>query len=99
MERPLSGSDFTHAPTLRHQQPVSRRGHRVGLVGKHERHCASLASPVLLTGTGTTKILEAEIGEGAGVYDVSIVGTLNIPGGTLVGTYKSIVRVEIASGP
>ena len=60
---------------------------------------ASNASPVKKTGVSTTKVLSAAVASGAGLFNLPMTGSLNIPGGTLVGTYTSTVTVSIASGP
>ena len=45
------------------------------------------------------KIVNAAVGSGDGQYTVTSVGTLVVPGGTLVDTYSSLVTVSITSGP
>jgi hypothetical protein len=57
---------------------------------------ATSASPV--DGTGQP-ILSAGVDCGMGQSVLEMNGTLKIPGGTLAGTYQSIVTVAIASGP
>lgn len=45
------------------------------------------------------KILNANINNGSGRYTATYNGALNIPGGTLVGTYTSTLYVSISTGP
>lgn len=59
----------------------------------------SSAAPVQETGTGTTKIWSAQALAGAGQFELPMAGTLKVPGGTLVGSYTSVVTVSIVTGP
>jgi len=45
------------------------------------------------------KIWNATIGSGDGDYTLTSLGTLTVPGGTLVDTYTSVVTVSITTGP
>ncbi len=45
------------------------------------------------------KVWNAGVGSGDGDYTLTSLGTLVVPGGTLVDTYKSLVTVSITSGP
>ncbi len=57
------------------------------------------AAPVQETGVGSTKIWSAAVLAGAGRFNLPLAGTLIVPGGTLVGSYTSVVTVSIQSGP
>jgi hypothetical protein len=56
----------------------------------------SNASPVT---TSQTPILSAQPMKGMGQYKLEMNGALKIPAGTLVGTYTSVLTVQIASAP
>jgi len=70
-----------------------------GSTGSTAGVVATSAAPVQQTGTSTSKILSAGVGSGAGQFQLPMTGALNIPGGTLVGSYTSTVSVAIVSGP
>lgn len=70
-----------------------------GSMGSTVGIIASSAAPVQETGLGTTTIINSPPPAGSGQYELPMNGALNVPGGTLIGTYTSVVTVAIAAAP
>lgn len=58
-----------------------------------------ITAPAITVGTGPAKIASAPALSGMGHYTITYPGTLTVPGGTLVGDYKSTLTVSITAGP
>jgi hypothetical protein len=99
----LSATDFRNAGNTR-SFSAGKLSLAVGAIAVDAGNPA-IASPnqnvfpiTTVSGTGQ-KIWNAAAGSGDGQYTLTSVGTLTVPGGTLVDTYSSVVTVSITSGP
>jgi hypothetical protein len=97
----LSASNFSNANNTR-SFPVGQLSLAAGSVATNAGNpnvtgqTSVAQTPVT---TGGAKIWSAAAGSGDGQYTLTSVGTLIVPGGTLVDTYSSLVTVGINSGP
>jgi hypothetical protein len=55
--------------------------------------------PLGIVTSTAQRIWSADAASGAGCFQLPVAATLNIPGGTLVGTYTSTVTVSITAAP
>jgi hypothetical protein len=93
----LSATNFTGSTG---SIPVNRFSLSAGTVttiaGPSSGQTTSALTPVSTT---AAKVWSAAIGSGDGSYSLNVPASLVVPGGTLVGTYTSVVTVAITSGP
>ncbi len=93
----LSATNFTGSTG---SIPVNRFSLAAGTVstiaGPSTGQTTSALNPV---STAAAKVWSAAVGFGDGSYSLNTPASLVVPGGTLVGTYTSVVTVSITSGP
>lgn len=99
----LSGSDFTGTAG---SFAVTNLGLLPGTPAAVTGACSTITSTsgqskYALTAVSSTaaRIWTANTGAGAGCFTLPVSAMLNVPGGTLVGTYASTITVAITAAP